>query len=86
MQDADKRLDALAYALGWVVVITVVWLTAAWGVYIARVAGAFSFVPREWLPSPEVHLIFIVVAKLMLVGLITAWIAVLLYRRRLRRG
>ena len=85
MQEADRKLDALVYSLGWVALITWVWVLAAWVVYLGRIAGGFRFVPDAWWPSPELHLIFIGAAKLMLVGLIMAWIAVLLYRRRLRQ-
>ncbi len=86
MQEADRRLDALVYSLGWVALIAWVWLMAGWVIYVCRVAGSLRFLPDAWWPSPQVHLIFIGVAKLMLVGLIAAWIAVLLYRRRLRAG
>jgi len=86
MQESDKRLDALAYSLGWVVLISWAWLMGAWVIYLGRITGRFRFLPDAWWPSPELHLIFIGAAKLMLVGLIMAWVAVLLYRRRLRRG
>ena len=86
MPDPDRRLDALVYSLGWVVLIAWVWLMAAWVIYLGRIGGRLRFLPDYWWPAPELHLIFIGVAKLMLVGLIAAWIAVLLYRRRLRRG
>lgn len=86
MQETDRRLDALVYALGWTALISWVWLMAAWVIYLGRAGEWFSFLPDWWWPAPEVHLIFIGVAKLMLVGLIAAWIAVLLYRRRLRRA
>jgi len=86
MQDANRRLDALAYSLGWVVLIMWVWLMAAWVVYLARIAGRLRFIPDAWWPSPEAHLIFIGAAKLMWLGLVAAWVAVLLYRRRLRRA
>ena len=86
MQDSDRRLDALVYSLGWVVLIALAWLMAAWGIYLGRITGRFQFLPDEWWPPPQVHLIFIGVAKLMLVGLIAAWIAMVLYRRRLRRA
>jgi hypothetical protein len=86
MNEADRRLDALVYSLGWVVLIAWAWLMAGWVIYLCRVTGRLRFFPDAWWPSPQVHLIFIGVAKLMLVGLIAAWIALLLYRRRLRRG
>lgn len=86
MQDSDRRLDALVYSLGWVVLIFWVWLMGGWVIYLGRITGSFRFFPDEWWPPPQLHLIFIGIAKLMLVGLIAAWIAVLLYRRRLRRG
>jgi hypothetical protein len=85
MQEADRRLDALVYSLGWVVLIAWLWLMAAWVAYLARTTGSFRFMPSAWWPSPEVHLVFIGVAKLMLTCLFMAWIGVLLYRRRLRR-
>jgi hypothetical protein len=84
MQDTDRRLDALVYSLGWVVLIWWAWLMAGWTAYVARMAGRLPFIPHAWWPSPEVHLILIAVAKLMLVGLLMAWIGVVLYRRRLR--
>lgn len=86
MQEGDRRLDALVYSLGWTVLIAWVWLMAAWVIYLGRIGGWLRFLPDWWWPSPELHLIFIGIAKLMLVGLIGAWIAVLLYRRRLRRA
>ncbi len=85
MQESDRRLDALAYALGWLVLIYWVWLMAGWAAYLGRMAGKLRFLPDTWWPTPEVHLIFIGVAKLMALGLAMAWIGVLLYRRRLRR-
>jgi hypothetical protein len=57
------------------------WLMAGWAAYLARVAGRLGFVPQAWWPSPEVHLIFIGVAKLMLTGLFMTWIRLILYRR-----
>lgn len=84
MQQDERRLNALAYALGWVVLIAWICLLAAWAAYLGRLAGRFHFLPDTWWPQPEVHLIFIAVTKLMLFGLTLAWIAVLLYRRRLR--
>ena len=84
MQDANRRLDALVFSLGWVVLIASAWLMAAWAAYMGWVAGRLRFIPVAWWPSPEVHLIFIAVAKLMLTGLLMTWIGVVLYRRRLR--
>jgi hypothetical protein len=84
MQESDRRLNALAYALGWMTLIAWAWLMAAWVAYLGRMAGGFRFLPDTWWPAPEVHLIFIGVAKLMVFGLAMAWIGVLLYRRRLR--
>lgn len=86
MQDSDRRLDALAYSLGWTVLIAVAWLTSAWLFYLGRITGAFRLLPDAWWPSPQLHLIFIGAAKLMLLALITGWVAVLLYRHRLRRA
>ena len=85
MHDPDHRLNALAYALGWLTVIGFIWVTVAWVVYLARLAGRMSFLPDNWLPTPEVHLIFIGAAKLMVIAVAMAWFGVLLYRRRLRR-
>jgi hypothetical protein len=84
MQDSDRKLTALAYALGWTAVIMLVWVLAGWVVYLGWVTGRFRLFPDAWMPSPEVYLIFLGIAKLLAVGLILAWIAVLLYRRRLR--
>jgi hypothetical protein len=84
MQDATRRLDALVFSLGWVVLIASAWLMAAWAAYMGRVTGRLRFIPAAWWASPEVHLIFIAVAKLMLTGLLMTWIGVVLYRRRLR--
>ena len=86
MQETDRGIDALAYALGWLVLIAWGWLTAVWVVYLGWIAGSLGFVPDAWWPSPELYWIFIGVGKLMVVGLAMAWIAVLLYRRRLRRA
>jgi len=85
MQDSDRKLTALAYALGWTAVILLVWVLAGYALFLVRVTGRFRLFPDVWMPSPEVYLIFIGIAKLLAVGLILAWIAVLLYRRRLRR-
>jgi len=84
MQDTDRKLSALAYALGWTAIIMLVWVMAGYVLFLGRVTGRFWPVPDAWFPSPEVHLIFIGVAKLLAVCLVLAWIAVLLYRRRLR--
>jgi hypothetical protein len=86
MQQGDRRLDALTYSLGWVALIASVWLLAGWVAYLARITGKLRFIPDAWWPSPEVHLIFIGAAKLMVMGLIMAWLALLLYRGRLRRS
>ena len=64
MQDANRRLDALVFTLGWVVLIWWAWLMAGWAAYLVRTAGRLRFIPAAWWPSPEVHLIFIAVAKL----------------------
>jgi len=85
MQEANRRLDALVYAVGWVVLIGLAWVTAAWAMYLGRITGRLHVLPDAWWPSPQVHLIFIGVAKLMVVALLMAWIAMLLYRRHLRR-
>ena len=85
MQEPDRKLDALVYSLGWVALITWVCLMAAWVIYLGRISGRFRLLPDAWWPSPELHLIFIGAAKLMVVGLTMAWIAVLLCRRRLRQ-
>jgi len=85
MENLDRRLDALAYSLGWVMVLTWAWVMAAWGEYLAWLAGWFRFLPDAWWPSREVHLIFIGVAKLAAVGLLMWWVGVVLYRCRLRR-
>jgi hypothetical protein len=85
MHEANRRLDALVYAVGWVVLIGFLWLMGAWAVYIGRITGRLRLLPDAWWPSPQVHLIFIGVAKLMVLALLTAWIAMLLYRRYLRR-
>jgi len=84
MQDANRRLDALVFSLGWVVLLASAWLMAAWAAYISRAAGRLRFIPDAWWPSPEVHLILIAVAKLMLTGVFMTWIGTVLYRRRLR--
>jgi hypothetical protein len=85
MQEDDHRLAALAYSLGWVALIAWLWLMAGWVIYLARIAGRLPLFPDAWWPSPEVHLIFLGAAKLMVVSLIMAWLAVVLYHRRLRR-
>lgn len=85
MQDTDRRLDALVHAVGWVVLIALGWVMAAWVIYLGRVTGRLRFLPAAWWPSPPVHLIFIGIAKLMVVALVITWIAMLLYRRHLRR-
>ena len=85
MQDANRRLDALVHAVGWVVLIALGWVMAAWAIYLGRVTGRLRFLPDAWWPSPPVHLIFIGIFKLMVVALLMAWIAMLLYRRHLRR-
>ena len=84
MQDANRRLDALIFSLGWVVLIGYAWLMAGWAAYMARMAGRLRLIPDAWWPSLEIHLIFIGVAKLMLMGLFMTWIGLILYRRRLR--
>jgi hypothetical protein len=86
MQDAERRIDALAYSLGWVLLIVWTWATVAWAVYLGRIAGIFRFVPDEWWPPLDVYMIFLGAVKLMVVGLGAAWLGVLLYRRRLRRA
>jgi hypothetical protein len=85
MGDADRRLDALAYSLGWLVLIAWLWLMAAWTTYLGRLTGRWSPLPVAWWPSAGFHLAFIAVAKLMVTALTMTWIGVLLYRRRLRR-
>jgi hypothetical protein len=85
MNESGRKLDALAYALGWLVLISWVWLLAGWAAYLGRLAGKLRFPPEAWLPTPGVHLIFIGVAKLMIIGLTMAWLGVLLYRKHLRR-
>jgi hypothetical protein len=85
MPEGDRRLDALVYAIGWVVLIGLVWVTAAWVVYLGRIGGRLPFVPDAWWPSPRLHLLFIGVAKLMALALLMAWLVMLLYRRYLRR-
>ena len=84
MQDTDHKLTALAYALGWTAAIMMGWVTVAYVMFLGRISGRCWPFPDGWFPSPAVHLIFIGVAKLMALGLVMAWIAVLLYRRRLR--
>ena len=84
MEDTDRKLTALAYALGWTAVIMLAWVTVGYALYLGRITGHFWPVPDGWFPTPEVHLIFIGVAKLIGVCLLLAWIAVLLYRRCLR--
>jgi len=84
MQETERRLNALAYALGWVVLIAWLWLMAAWLCYLGWLAGWLRFVPDEGL-SPELYMGFICAGKLMMFALAMGWIAVLLYRRRLRR-
>ena len=86
MSDSDRKLDALVYSLGWVVLILWGWLAVAWLAYVGWMRGGLRFVPHEWWPSPQVSMIFFAIGKLMVVGLAAAWIGVLLYRRRLRRG
>jgi len=85
MHEASRRLDALVYAVGWVVLIGFLWLMGAWAVYLGRITGTLRLLPDAWWPSPPVHLIFIGVAKLMMLALLMAWVAMLLYRRYLRR-
>lgn len=85
MHESEHRLNALAYALGWLTLIGFAWVTVAWLSYLARLAGHLSFLPEHWLPTPEVHLIFIGLAKLMIIAVAMAWLGVVLYRRRLRR-
>lgn len=84
MQDTDNKLTALAYALGWTSVIMLSWVTVGYMGYLWRLSGTSWPFPIGWFPTPEVFLIFIGVAKLIGVCLVMAWIAVLLYRRRLR--
>jgi len=86
MEKLEHRLNALAYALGWLALIGVAWVTVGGCVYLARMAGRLTFLPETWLPTPEVHLIFLGVAKLMIFALVMAWLGVVLYRRRLRRA
>jgi len=86
MEKLEHRLNALAYALGWLALIGVAWVTVGWLAYLARLAGWLSSLPETWLPTPEVHLIFLGVFKLMVIVLIMAWLGVVLYRRRLRRA
>jgi hypothetical protein len=85
MHEANRRLDALVHAVGWVVLIALGWVMAAWAIYLGRITGRLHFLPDAWWPSPPVHLIFIGIAKLMVVALVITWIAMLLYRRHLRR-
>jgi len=85
MHENDRRLDALVYSLGWVVLIAWVWLMAGWMMYLGWMAGRLRFIPDAWWPSPEPYWIFIGAAKLMVFALLMAWLAVLLYRRCLRR-
>ncbi len=86
MEELERRINALAHALGWLALIGAAWVTVGWLAYLARMAGRLDFLPETWLPTPEVHLIFIGVFKLMVIGVIMAWFGVLLYRRRLRRA
>ena len=86
MEEREHRLNALAYALGWLALIGIVWVTVGWLAYLARMAGWLSFLPETWLPTPEVHLIFLGVFKLMVVVLIMTWTGVVLYRRKMRRA
>ncbi len=85
MHDSDRKLDALVYALGWLTIISYLWLVVGWLAYMARLAGKLTFIPDTWWPTPEVHLLFLAVAKLMVFGLFLSWLGVVLYRRRLRR-
>jgi len=84
MEETERKLTALAYALGWTGAIMMGWVIVGYAAYLGRITGHFWPVPDAWFPTPEVHLIFIGVAKLIAVCLVLAWIAVLLYRRRLR--
>ncbi len=72
--------------LGWLVVIDWAGLMAGRAASAVRMAGRFPFLPDTWWPGPEVHLVFIWMAKLMVLGLTMAWTGVLLYRHRLRRA
>lgn len=83
MQETERKLSALAYALGWTAAIVLAWVILAYALYLARVSGCWPL-PAAWFPAPEVHLIFIGVAKLMGLAFAMGWIAVLLYRRRYR--
>lgn len=85
MQESERKLDALAYALGWLTLIGFAWVTVGWLAYLARLAGRLDFLPAGWYPTPEVHLFFLGVFKLMVIAVFMAWVGVLLYRRRLRR-
>ena len=84
MQDTDRKLSALAYALGWTAVIMLGWVTVAYVMYLGRITGRFWPLPDAWFPSPAVHLIFIGIAKLIAICMVLAWLVVLLYRNRLR--
>jgi hypothetical protein len=85
MQEPGRRLDAVAYALGWLVLIGWLGLAAGWAAYLARLAGKLDFMPAAWWPAAETHLLLIAIVKLMVIGLSMGWIGVLLYRRHLRR-
>jgi hypothetical protein len=60
------------------------WVIIAYAMFLGRISGKCWPFPDAWFPSLPVHLIFIGIAKLIAVCLVLAWIAVLLYRRRLR--
>ncbi len=86
MQETDRKLVALAYAFGWLAVIMLAVVLVAYAMFLGRVTGRFWPIPDNWFPTPQVHLIFIGIAKLIAICLILAWLGVRLYRRRLGKG
>jgi len=81
---SDRRLDALIYAVGWVVLISFVYVTAGWLLYRAEVTRTLELLPYARQYS-DIYVLLLGIAKLMAVALLMAWLAMLLYRRYLRR-